>query len=59
LDEERLYFTLVDLFVGFIIAANCIRAAPGNPEKKQAFSKNNYQIQIPSLSQRSQSLIKP
>jgi len=30
-----------------------------HPEEKQAFSKSNYQIQTPSLSQRSQSLIKP
>ena len=41
------------------IAASCARAAPGSPEEKQAFSKGNCQIQTPSLSQRSQSLIKP
>ena len=59
LDQERLHFTLVGLFAGFTIAASCARAAPGSPEKKQAFSKSNRQIQTPSLSQRSQSLIKP
>ena len=42
-----------------IIAASCARAAPGSPEEKQAFSKGNCQIPTPSLSQRSQSLIKP
>ena len=56
LDQERLHFTLVGLFAGFTIAASCARAAPGSPEEKQAFSKGNCQIQIPSLSQRSQSL---
>ena len=59
LDQERPHFTLVGLFAGFTIAASCARAAPGSPEKKQAFSKSNRQIQTPSLSQRSQSLIKP
>ena len=59
LDQERLHFTLVGLFAGFTIAASCARAAPGSPEEKQAFSKGNCQIQTPSLSQRSQSLIKP
>ena len=54
-----LHFTLVGLFAGFTIAASCARAAPGGPEGKQAFSKGNCQIQTPSLSQRSQSLIKP
>jgi hypothetical protein len=34
------------LFAGFIIVASCARAAPGSPEKKQAFSKNNCQIKI-------------
>ena len=58
LDQERLHFTLVGLFAGFTIAASCARAAPGSPEEKQAFSKGNCQIQTPSLSQRSQSLIK-
>ena len=59
LGQERLHFTLVGLFAGFTIAASCARAAPGSPEEKQAFSKGNCQIQTPSLSQRSQSLIKP
>ena len=59
MDQERLHFTLVGLFAGFTIAASCARAAPGSPEEKQAFSKGNCQIQTPSLSQRSQSLIKP
>ena len=58
LDQERLHFTLVGLFAGFTIAASSARAAPGSPEEKQAFSKGNCQIQTPSLSQRSQSLIK-
>ena len=49
----------VGLFAGLTIAASCARAAPGSPEGKQAFSKSNCQIQTPSLSQRSQSLIKP
>ena len=59
LDHERLHFTLVGLFAGFTIAASCARAAPGSPEEKQAFSKSNCQIQTPSLTQRSQSLLKP
>jgi len=46
------------LFAGFTIAASCARTAPGSPEEKQAFSKGNCQIQTPSLSQRSQPLIK-
>ena len=59
MDQESPHFTLVGLFAGFTIAASCARAAPGSPEGKQAFSKSNCQIQTPSLSQRSQSLIKP
>ena len=59
MDQERLHFTLVGLFAGFTIAASCARAAPGSPEEKHAFSKGNCQIQTPSFSQRSQSLIKP
>ena len=43
----------------FTIAASCARAAPGSPKEKQAFSKSNCQIQTPSLSQSSKSLIKP
>ena len=54
--EASFHFSL---FAGFTIAASCARAAPGSPEEKQAFSKGNCQIQTPSLSQRSQSLIKP
>ena len=59
MDQERLYFTLASLLAGLAIAAICARAAPGSPEEKQTFSKSNCQIQTPSLSQRSQSLIKP
>ena len=59
LDQERLHFTLAGLFSGFTIAASCARAAPGSPEEEQAFPKSNCQIQTPSFSQRSQSLIKP
>ena len=59
LDQDRLHFPLVGLFAGFTIAASCARAAPGSPEEKHAFSKGNCQIQTPSLSQRSQPLIKP
>ena len=59
MDQERPHFTLAGLFAGFTIAASCARAAPGSPKGKQAFSKCNCQIQTPSLSQRSQSLIKP
>ena len=59
LDPERLHFTLVGLFAGFTIVASCARAAPGSPKEKQAFYKSNCQIQTPSLSQRSKSLIKP
>ena len=57
--EAPFHFSKVGLFAGFTIAASCARAAPGSPEGKQAFSKSNCQIQTPSLSQRSQSLIKP
>ena len=59
MDQERLHFSLVGLFAGLTIAASCARAAPGSSEEKQAFSKGNCQIQTPSLSQRTQSLIKP
>ena len=59
MDQERPHFTLAGFFAGFTIAASCARAAPGSPKGKQAFSKCNCQIQTPSLSQRSQSLIKP
>ena len=59
LNQERLHFTLVGLFAGFTIVASWARAAPGSPKEKQAFSKSNCQIQTPSLSQRSKSLIKP
>ena len=58
-DQETLHFTLVRLFAGFTIVASCARAAPGSPEEKHAFSKSNCQIQTPSLSQRSKSLIQP
>jgi len=37
----ELHFTLIGLFAGLTIAASCARAAPGNPEGKQAFSKSN------------------
>ena len=59
LDQERLHFTLVGLFAGLTIVAGCARAAPGSRKEKHAFSKSNCQIQTPSLSQRSKSLIKP
>ena len=46
-------------FVCWVHYCSCARAAPGSHKEKKAFSKSICQIQTPSLSQRSQSLIKP